>query len=114
MSLRVPLTDVTLGEEEALAAAEVVRSGWLSQGEGVARFESEFAAAIGVPHAVAVTNCTLGLELAYAAAGVGPGTEVIVPSLTFVATANAAPRNSDACFILSSRNPAMQRPITQP
>ncbi len=92
MSWKVALTDVTLGEEEAQAAADVVRSGWLSQGEGVARFETEFAAFTGAAHAVAVTNCTIGLELAYEAAGVRPGDEVIVPALTFVATANAARR----------------------
>lgn len=92
MSWKIPLTDVTLGEEEAQAAAEVVRSGWLSQGERVLAFEREFAEMVGAPHAVAVNNCTVGLELAYLAAGVGPGDEVVLPSLTFVATANAAMR----------------------
>lgn len=92
MNWKVPLTDVTLGEEEAHAVAEVVRSGWLTQGEGVAAFERDFAAMVGVSHAIAVNNCTVGLELAYAAVGVGAGDEVIVPSLTFVATANAARR----------------------
>lgn len=92
MSWKVPLTDVTLGEEEALAAAEVVRSGWLTQGERVIAFERAFAEHVGVAHAVAVSNCTVGLELAYLAAGVGPGDEVVLPSLTFVATANAAAR----------------------
>lgn len=92
MSWKVPLTDVTLGEDEALAAADVVRSGWLSQGERVAAFEADFAAMVGVPHAVAVSNCTVGLEVAYAAVGVAPGDEVVMPALTFVATANAARR----------------------
>ncbi len=92
MRWKVPLTDVTLGDEEAEAAAEVVRSGWLTQGERVAAFEREFAAMVGAPHAIAVSNCTVGLELAYAAAGVSPGDEVVVPALTFVATANAAAR----------------------
>lgn len=92
MNWKVPLTDVTLGEEEALAAADVVRSGWLSQGERVAAFEADFAAMVGVPHAVAVSNCTVGLEVAYSAVGVGPGDEVVMPALTFVATANAARR----------------------
>lgn len=92
MSWKVPLTDVTLGEEEALAAAEVVRSGWLSQGERVAAFERDFAAMVGVPHAVAVSNCTVGLEVAYSSVGVSPGDEVVMPALTFVATANAARR----------------------
>jgi dTDP-4-amino-4,6-dideoxygalactose transaminase len=92
VSWKIPLTDVTLGEEEALAAAEVVRSGWMTQGERVIAFEREFAAMVGVGHAVAVNNCTVGLELAYQAVGVGPGDEVVVPALTFVATANAAVR----------------------
>lgn len=92
MSWKVPLTDVTLGEEEALAAADVVRSGWLTQGERVAAFERDFAAMTGAAHAIAVSNCTVGLELLYAGAGVQPGDEVIVPALTFVATANAARR----------------------
>jgi dTDP-4-amino-4,6-dideoxygalactose transaminase len=89
---KIPLTDTTLGEEEALAAAEVVRSGWLTQGERVVAFEREFAAMVGAQHAVAVNNCTVGLEIAYDAVGVSPGDEVIVPALTFVATANAASR----------------------
>lgn len=88
----VPLSETTLGEQEALAAADVVRSGWLTQGERVGAFERAFAQLVGVPHAVAVANCTLGLELAYDAVGVRAGDEVIVPALTFVATANAARR----------------------
>ncbi|MDB4929948.1 MAG: spsC [Myxococcaceae bacterium] len=92
MNWKVTLTDVTLGEEEALAAADVVRSGWLTQGERVAAFEADFAAMVGVPHAVAVNNCTVGLEVAYDAVGVVAGDEVVMPALTFVATANAARR----------------------
>jgi dTDP-4-amino-4,6-dideoxygalactose transaminase len=88
----VPLSDTTLGEEEALAAAEVVRSGWLTQGERVRAFEAAFAEMVGARHAIAVANCTVALELALDAVGVRPGDEVIVPALTFVATANAARR----------------------
>jgi len=88
----VPLSETTLGEEEALAAADVVRSGWLTQGARVQAFEKAFAAFIGVPHAIAVANCTVGLEIAFDAVGVKPGDEVIAPALTFVATANAARR----------------------
>lgn len=90
--IKIPLTDVTLGETEALAAAEVIRSGWVTQGERVSHFERAFAAMVGVDHALAISNCTVGLELAYSAVGVTAGSEVIVPSLTFVATANAARR----------------------
>lgn len=89
---KVALSETTLGEEEALAAADVVRSGWLTQGARVQAFERAFADFIGVPHAIAVSNCTVGLEIAFECAGVKPGDEVIVPSVTFVATANAARR----------------------
>jgi dTDP-4-amino-4,6-dideoxygalactose transaminase len=89
---KVALSETTLGEEEALAAAEVVRSGWLTQGARVQAFERAFADFVGVPHAIAVANCTVGLEIAFQCAGVKAGDEVIVPALTFVATANAASR----------------------
>ncbi|WP_203898122.1 DegT/DnrJ/EryC1/StrS family aminotransferase [Virgisporangium aliadipatigenens] len=79
-----------LGEEEALAAAEAVRSGWVAQGPRVARFEQEFATYVGASHGVAVSSCTTALHLALVAAGVSAGDEVIVPSLSFIATANAA------------------------
>ncbi|MEE1824190.1 DegT/DnrJ/EryC1/StrS family aminotransferase [Streptomyces sp. BE20] len=78
-----------LGEEEAEAAAEAVRSGWVAQGPRVAEFERAFAEHLGVEHAVAVSSCTTALHLALIGAGVGPGDEVVVPSLSFVATANA-------------------------
>jgi dTDP-4-amino-4,6-dideoxygalactose transaminase len=78
-----------LGEEEALAAAEAVRSGWVAQGPRVAQFETAFAATVGAAHGVAVSSCTTGLHLALVAIGVRPGDEVIVPSLSFIATANA-------------------------
>lgn len=87
--IRVPLTGVTLGDEEAAAAARVVRSGWVTMGAEVRTFESEFARALGVPHAVAVTNGTAALHLAYEACGLREGDEFIVPALTFVATLNA-------------------------
>ncbi|NQU44111.1 DegT/DnrJ/EryC1/StrS family aminotransferase [bacterium] len=89
MNWKVPLTDVTVGEEEIQAATNVLRSGWLTQGERVAAFESAFAEALGVRHAVAVTNGTAALHLAYAVAGLGPEDEFIVPALTFAATMNA-------------------------
>lgn len=83
------LSDVDLGEEEALAVAEVVRGKWLSVGPRTAEFESRFAEMTGSRHAVAVANCTAALHLALEALGVGPDDEVIVPSYTFVASANA-------------------------
>jgi perosamine synthetase len=87
---KIPVMIPLLGEEEALAAAEAVRSGWVAQGPRVAEFERQFAAVVGAEHGVAVSSCTTGLHLALIAAGVQPGDEVIVPSLSFIATANAA------------------------
>jgi dTDP-4-amino-4,6-dideoxygalactose transaminase len=86
---RIPLVRPDLGEAEAEAAARVVRSGWLTQGPEVAAFEAEFAVAVGAPHAVAVSNCTVALQLALAAVGVGRGDEVATVSHSFIATANA-------------------------
>ena len=85
----IPVMRPWLGEEEAEAAAQAVASGWIAQGPRVREFEEAFAAAIGAPHAVAVSSCTAALHLALIAAGIGPGDEVIVPSLSFIATANA-------------------------
>jgi dTDP-4-amino-4,6-dideoxygalactose transaminase len=85
----IPVMRPWLGREEAEAAAEAVASGWIAQGPRVREFEEAFAAAIGTPHAVAVSSCTAALHLALIAAGIGPGDEVIVPSLSFIATTNA-------------------------
>ncbi len=89
MDWRVPLADIDFGEQEEQAVTGVVRSGWLSMGAVTGQFEQEFADFIGSRYAIAVTNATAALHMACLAAGVGPGDEVIVPSLTFVATANA-------------------------
>ena len=85
----IPVMRPWLGREEAEAAAATVASGWIAQGPRVQEFEAAFAAAIGTPHAVAVSSCTTALHLTLIAAGIGPGDEVIVPSLSFIATANA-------------------------
>jgi dTDP-4-amino-4,6-dideoxygalactose transaminase len=89
MEWRVPLADVKLGIEEENAVLEVLRSGWLTMGAVTQAFEQEFSAFVGAKHAFAVNNATAALHLACMAVGVGEGDEVIVPSLTFVATANA-------------------------
>ncbi len=86
---KVPLADVTLGSEEIDAVTAVLRSGWLSMGPETRRFEEEFARFFAVPHALAVANGTVALHLACLALGLGPEDEVLCPSLTFVATANA-------------------------
>src|SRR5262245_36466209 len=78
-----------LGEEEAIAAAEAVRSGWVAQGPRVAEFERAFASRVGADHGVAVSSCTTALHLALHVLGIGPGDQVVVPSFSFIATANA-------------------------
>ena len=82
------LSDCDLGEEEAEAVAEVVRSKWLSVGPRTAEFEKRFASEMGASHAVAVSSCTAALHLALQSAGIEAGDEVLVPSYTFVASAN--------------------------
>jgi dTDP-4-amino-4,6-dideoxygalactose transaminase len=86
---RVPLADVVVTEDDIAAVADVYRSGWLSMGPQTEALEREFAAYVGARHALAVANGTAALHLICAAAGLGPGDEAIVPSLTFVATVNA-------------------------
>jgi dTDP-4-amino-4,6-dideoxygalactose transaminase len=86
----IPVIRPLLGAAEAAAAAEAISSGWIAQGPRVAEFEAAFATATGTHHAVAVSSCTAALHLAMIAAGVGQGDEVIAPSLSFIATANAA------------------------
>ena len=85
----IPITRPRIGEEEARAAGEAILSGWLSQGQRVLHFEEAVARYVGAPHAVATSNCTTALHLALIAAGVGRGDQVICPSFTFIATANA-------------------------
>ena len=85
----IPVMRPLLGEEEVEAVAEAVRSGWVAQGPRVARFEQAFAERVGAAQGVAVSSCTTGLHLALYVLGLEPGDEVIVPSLSFIATANA-------------------------
>jgi dTDP-4-amino-4,6-dideoxygalactose transaminase len=85
----VPLADVAVPEDDIAAVADVYRSGWLSMGPETEALEREFAAYTGARHALAVANGTAALHVICLAAGLGPGDEAVVPSMTFVATVNA-------------------------
>lgn len=89
MGNMISLSEPVLGEPEKDALARVIDSGWLTMGQRVREFETAFAEIHDVEDAVAVSSCTAGLHLILEALGIGPGDEVLVPSLTFVATVNA-------------------------
>lgn len=89
MSERINVMKPWFGPEEADAVAQAVRSGWVAQGPRVAAFESAFAESVQAPHGVALSNCTTALHLALVVADIPPGSDVVVPSLSFIATANA-------------------------
>lgn len=89
MAWSIPLSDLSLGDEERAAVDGVLRSQWLTMGAVTQQFEQAFATQMGVRFAAGVTNGTAALHLACMALGLGPGDEVILPSLTFVASANA-------------------------
>lgn len=89
MNWRVPFYDLQLNDAEKNAAVAVIESNWLTAGPKIAEFETAFSHAIGNTEAVAVSSATAGLHLSLIALNIGPGDEVIVPSLTFVACANA-------------------------
>lgn len=86
---KIPIARPLFGPEEIAAAAKPLESGWIVQGPYVAEFERRFGAFVGTPHAVACSNGTTALHLANAAMRLGEGDEVIVPSFTWIATANA-------------------------
>jgi dTDP-4-amino-4,6-dideoxygalactose transaminase len=85
----IPITKPDLGEEEKHLVSQVIDSGWVSQGPKVAEFEEIFARYVGARYAVATTSCTTALHAALSVSGIGPGDEVIIPSLSFIATANS-------------------------
>lgn len=85
----IPIAAPHIGTEEEEAVTRVLRSGRLAQGPEVAEFEREFAALVGGRHCIAVNSGTSALHLAILASGIGPGDEVIVPSFSFAASANA-------------------------
>lgn len=89
MKYKIPLFDLNFDEAEAKAAYDVIKSGWISTGPKCLELEERFADMLGVKHALSLANCTVALHLAMVLLDIKPGDEVIVPSLTFVATANA-------------------------
>src|SRR5437867_10025944 len=84
----LPFGAPSIGEEEIAEVTAVLRSGWIGTGPKARQFEEEFAAYVGARHAVSVNSCTAGLFLSLKVLGIGPGDEVILPPLTFGATAN--------------------------
>jgi dTDP-4-amino-4,6-dideoxygalactose transaminase len=87
--MKIPITKPFIGEEERKAILEPLETGWIVQGPKVAEFEKRFSEFTEVKYAIATTSCTTALHLSLVALGIGPGDEVILPSFTFVATANA-------------------------
>lgn len=86
----LPFGRPDFGRDEIAAVTRVLKSGWVGMGPEVIAFEQELADHVGAPHVVAVNSCTSALHLALLVHGVGPGDEVVVPSLTWCSTANAA------------------------
>jgi dTDP-4-amino-4,6-dideoxygalactose transaminase len=86
---KVPLAEPRLLESEIAELTEAYRSGWWAMGPRTASLEQDLRAYTGAPEAVAVSSCSAGLHLACLAAGIGPGDEVVLPSITFAATAHA-------------------------
>ncbi len=84
----LPFALPQIGDEEIAEVVDSLRSGWITTGPKVKRFEADFAARVGARHTIAVSSCTAGLHLALCALDIGPGDEVILPTLTFCATAN--------------------------
>ena len=84
----LPYALPSIGEEEIAEVIDSLRSGWITTGPKVKRFEADFADYVGAKHAIAVNSCTAGLHIALTAFDIGPGDEVIVPALTFCSTAN--------------------------
>src|SRR5438132_12152075 len=84
--VQVPFHRASVGEEEAGAVAEVIRSGWLTMGPKTFEFEEKFAKYVGAKHAVAICSGTAALHLALEVFRLRPGDEVLIPTTTFTAT----------------------------
>ena len=104
--MTIPVMRPWLGPEEQAAVAAVSSRAGSPRGPRCAPFEEQFAAATGAEHGVAVSSCTAGLHLALHLLGIGPGDEVVVPSLSFIATANAVVQTEPGrCSPTSTRRP---------
>jgi dTDP-4-amino-4,6-dideoxygalactose transaminase len=114
----LPFALPSIDEEEIAEVVDSLRSGWITTGPKVKRFEADFAQYVGCDHAIAVSSCTAALHIALAALGIGPGDEVIVPTLTFCSTANvvvhlgAKPVLVDVGSDFNVRSDDMERAIT--
>src|SRR5213078_2232188 len=97
--LDIPFYKPSIGEEEIGEVVEVLRSGWLTTGPRTKQFEAEFARYLGHGHAIAVNSCTAAMHLALEAIGIKPGQTVVVPTMTFAATAEVV-RYFDAVPLL--------------
>jgi dTDP-4-amino-4,6-dideoxygalactose transaminase len=108
MSARLPFARPTLDEETVAAVARVIRSAWITSGPNVAQFEADLSHYLGGRTVRTMTSGTAALELALLAAGIGPGDEVIVPAMSFAASANVVLRvGARPVFVdveLASRN----------
>ena len=107
---KYPLFNLNFDSQEEQAVLEVLRSKWISTGPKVKEFEELFSDKLGVNHSLALTNCTVALHLAMLISNIGPGDEVICPSLTFVATINAIKYVGAIpvfCDIIDLENPVM-------
>jgi dTDP-4-amino-4,6-dideoxygalactose transaminase len=102
--MRIPVAKPYLDESDAMIAYQTILSGWVTQGPRVSEFEEKFASYVGARYAIAVSNCTAGLHLSMLVAGVGEGDEVICPSMTYIATANAI-RYTGAKVVFAEINP---------
>ncbi len=107
----LPFSQPSISEEDIAAMADVLRSGWITTGRHAAAFEEEFAAALGAEAAVAVASATGGMHVALRALDIGPGDEVITPSLTWVSTVNLIVlAGATPVFVDVERDTLMLRP----
>ena len=89
MKKYIPISKPYFNKNEEKALSDVIKSGWVMQGPMVSEFEEKFAQYVGTKYAVAVSSGTAALHLSLLALGIGEGDEVIIPSFSFIATANA-------------------------